>query len=66
MDMKKGKGTYRQGKLKRDKIKELRKDLKSLTKQYKSPKPEEKEPLLELRNIIRSKMRSLQSVEWHR
>ena len=44
------------------KIKDPRKDLKSLKKQYKRAKPEEKEPLQELRNIIRSKMRSLRRV----
>ena len=48
------------------KIKDLRKDLKSLTKQYKRVKPEEKESLQELRNIIQLNMRSLQRAEWHR
>ena len=41
------------------KIKGLKKDLKFLTKQYKRTKTEEKEPLKELRNIIRLRMRSL-------
>lgn len=48
------------------KIKQFRSELKTLRKQYKIAKPEERQPLRELRDLIRLKMKSLRRAEWHR
>lgn len=48
------------------KIKQFRSELKTLRKQYKIAKPEERQPLRELRDLIRLNMKSLRRAEWHR
>ena len=48
------------------KIKELRRELKSLRKQYKKASEEERQPLAELRDILRRRLTSIRRAEGHR
>ncbi|XP_028292553.1 uncharacterized protein LOC114455485 [Gouania willdenowi] len=48
------------------KIHQLRQELKRLKQQFKAASEEEKEPLAELRSIIRKRLMTLRRAEWHR
>ncbi|XP_061920230.1 uncharacterized protein LOC133660667 [Entelurus aequoreus] len=48
------------------KIHQLRQELRTLRKQFKRAAEEDKQPLEELRNILRKKLTTLRRAEWHR
>nr|XP_061841396.1 uncharacterized protein LOC133622576 [Nerophis lumbriciformis] len=48
------------------KIHQLRQELRTLRKQFKRVSEEDKQPLEELRNILRKKLTTLRRAEWHR
>lgn len=48
------------------KIKELRKELRSLKKAYRKANREDRQPLEELRAILREKLKNTRRAEWHR
>lgn len=47
-------------------INKLRQELRSLKQQHKVASEDEKQPLVELRNILRKKLMTLRRAEWHR
>ena len=47
-------------------MKELRKELRSNKKQYKKAKAEERQPLEELRIILKEKLKTVRRAEWHK
>ena len=49
-----------------NKMKDLRKEIRSLKKLYRRASIEEHQPLEELRGILRGELKTLQRAEWHR
>lgn len=48
------------------KIQQLRQELRSFKRQYKVASGEERQPLMELREILRKKLLTIRRAEWHR
>ena len=49
-----------------NKIREVRREIKSLIKRFKEASTEEKQPLSVLRDFLRGKLKNNRRVEWHR
>lgn len=48
-----------------ERIRGLRQELRALKKKYKRASKEERHPLQELRNILRTRLKSMCNAEWH-
>ena len=48
------------------KVQDLRRELRALKKKYKQANEAERQPLTELREILRAKLRTIRKAEWHR
>ena len=48
------------------KVQDLRRKLRALKKKYKQASEGERQPLTELREILREKLRTIRKAEWHR